>query len=560
MLCKSTYTFLFVVLAALCLQAQDAELIFDGSSSAAPFLMKELTATNGKIYFSGRHQGIEAQSQLYQLNENGVGIHTVKKIEATPAQNPIGGNPDHLTSVDKLLFFNQYESGNRIMKIWVTDGTEAGTHAVVSASTDDYQAMTKGVAFKNQLFYFTENGSKGCRIWRTDGTDAATFLIKDFGPGSNGSYPSNLMVAGNNLYFYLNDQLHGNELWKTDGTSQGTYLVKDINPGAASSLPAVIWELSFASSNGNLYFAANDGVHGTELWTSDGTEAGTAMVTDINPGTEESYPLNFITGNGIVYFSAAASSYTILQNSRIETHFNTKLYRTDGTASGTHAVKNINDNGQHGSDVTCLMFSDDQLFFVAIDNLRKYCFFLSDGTSEGTHQVVFDPKTVQIGSPYGFLNAKNTVYFYSLKDFSFDVWRSNGRIGGTFNLCKTRQDWYKPSYPILLAKDGLYFTSDYGQKLWRVKDVNLASVNGKSFVAFPNPFESSFAVYFSEDIAAGECDLSIYDYLGKNVYHETFHTIDQVYVNTLHNLVPGIYMLTLKYGDKSYSQKMVKSN
>jgi ELWxxDGT repeat protein len=35
---------------------------------------------------------------------------------------------------------------------------------------------------------------------------------------------------------------------------------------------------------GKLFFTAGDGVHGRELWTSDGTEAGTVLVKDIKPG------------------------------------------------------------------------------------------------------------------------------------------------------------------------------------------------------------------------------------------------------------------------------------
>ena len=41
--------------------------------------------------------------------------------------------------------------------------------------------------------------------------------------------------------------------------------------------------------NGTFYFQADDGTHGYELWKSNGTETGTVMVKDINPGSNCSY-------------------------------------------------------------------------------------------------------------------------------------------------------------------------------------------------------------------------------------------------------------------------------
>ena len=65
---------------------------------------------------------------------------------------------------------------------------------------------------------------------------------------------------------------HSLELWKSDGTEAGTVLVKDINPGGGGSAGSLPNHLT--AVDGTLYFTAFDPDTGIELWKSDGTEAG----------------------------------------------------------------------------------------------------------------------------------------------------------------------------------------------------------------------------------------------------------------------------------------------
>src|ERR1041385_6810385 len=101
-------------------------------------------------------------------------------------------------------------------------------------------------------------------------------------------------------YFAATDATHGNGLWKTDGSEAGTQLLVDLNPGAASANPH-----NFIFVNGTLYFVATGDTGGPdELWKTDGTAAGTVPVTDINPGTGSSNISNLVHFNGTPFFTA----------------------------------------------------------------------------------------------------------------------------------------------------------------------------------------------------------------------------------------------------------------
>ena len=87
-------------------------------------------------------------------------------------------------------------------------------------------------------------------------------------------------MSGESCSSRAGDGIHGRELWTSDGTQAGTVLVKDIKPGRASgSFPSYL-----TAVGGRLFFTADDGKHGQELWRSDGTRAGTVLVKDISPG------------------------------------------------------------------------------------------------------------------------------------------------------------------------------------------------------------------------------------------------------------------------------------
>ena len=97
---------------------------------------------------------------------------------------------------------------------------------------------------------------------------AQVVLVEDINPSSS-SVPRSLTNVNGTLFFSADDGTNGDELWKSDGTAEGTVLIKDINLSGDSGLSNLI------NVNGVLFFTANDGGETSDLWKSDGSAGGT---------------------------------------------------------------------------------------------------------------------------------------------------------------------------------------------------------------------------------------------------------------------------------------------
>src|SRR5262245_24540950 len=134
---------------------------------------------------------------------------------------------------------------------------------------------------------------------RTLPSVAAPELVKDINLVTLSSSPGQLVNVNGTAFFTADDGVHGRELWKSDGTPEGIVLVKDIGPGSTGSVPG-----NLTAVGGTLFFTVNLPGVGVELWTSDGTEASTVLVKDIVPGSEGSSPTLLTDVGGTLFFSA----------------------------------------------------------------------------------------------------------------------------------------------------------------------------------------------------------------------------------------------------------------
>jgi ELWxxDGT repeat protein len=187
-----------------------------------------------------------------------------------------------------------------------------------------------------------------------------------------------------------------------------------------------------------VFFAADDGVHGQELWTSDGTEAGTVMVNDIRPGEKGSHPALFAVIHGKAFFAANDGQH------------GNKMWMSDGTASGTRLLGKgpspLSENWSGGGGAV----ARGSLFFTSH---RTYQMWVTDGTTAGTLRLGIEGECIaSVGS---------TVFF--VHNSTSEVWRTDGTRAGTFMLQRLRH----PS--ALFACPG--FTSASGEMFYEGRDL-----------------------------------------------------------------------------------------
>src|SRR5215212_4027587 len=215
-------------------------------------------------------------------------------------------------------------------------------------------APDKVLRTKKWIFFAAITASKGEELWKSDGTKSGTKIVKDIVPGPGDSGPEDIVsTAPRTTFFRAWDKKHGEELWKTDGTAKGTKLIKDINPDLPPGARCKQGDCGIPKGwshpdtvtvmGKQVFFAADDGKHGVELWKSDGTAKGTTLVKDINTVKGNSNPNDkgdainrsaeveklFVVGKTL-YFRASDGKHGV------------ELWKTDGTNKGTKLVKDIN--------------------------------------------------------------------------------------------------------------------------------------------------------------------------------------------------------------------------
>ncbi len=231
-------------------------------------------------------------------------------------------------------------------------------------------------------------------------------LVKDIRPGVTGSTMADLKLFNDKIYFRAHDGVSGVELWKTDGTTDGTALVKDLNSGSGFGY----FLYGYVAGN-KMFYTATDGTSGYEPFVVTQDDQVT-LVADIKAGTSASTP-NYYTALGTdIYFTATNSAK--------------RLYKYDGT----NAPQIVENTLTPGAGVAAL---NGKIIFSAGTSSSNFQLYSYDPSSN-TATLLKTINSSANAAPTAFYVYNNKLYFSAIGTEGKELWISDGTENGTYLL------------------------------------------------------------------------------------------------------------------------------
>ncbi|MEY4927305.1 MAG: hypothetical protein RI894_1741, partial [Bacteroidota bacterium] len=390
---------------------------------------------------------INFQSQVYYVQQTRVDSVTTAHDSLAP---PYYNGTQHAWDAQGVYFFtnavqngglNYYHTNTQTDTVLIAGGANhvgqfAVLHDTLWLQQDSLKSYTHTtgfsphsgrpfsgfIPFQNTLYFFgAATNSFHEALYRIENQQPVLFI--DIAPSGNFQTNNRYAVFNNQLFFDANDGIHGDEVWRTNGTSAGTNLVADISPNANGSFPQ-----NFYIHQNKLYFTARTTATGTELYTTNGTASGTVLLSDLNPGTAGSSPL-FITDSSTnyLYFTAMTAAE------------GREIYRTDGTPTGTLRLRDTWAGTQSGIlNNAPVCFVQQRLCFLSSYATSSNALWQTDGTSANTQALKrFDDNASSAQN--NFMPFGNKLLFSAVTATGVQLFQTEGTAAATsilhaFNL------------------------------------------------------------------------------------------------------------------------------
>lgn len=386
------------------------EMYFTDGTTNGTFLLKDIAPTsfsskcefsnvkmNGNVYFFANDTSV-LRYGLWMTDGTKTGTKKIKSIsrysfpqndnnkQNIVSQITVFKNKIYMTIKDEI---NGYE-------LWVSDGTDTGTHLLL----DIFEGFSNGnprgyFEYKDHLYFIASDLDHGTELWRTDGTKEGTELFIDLFPGNVSGF-----INYNPYFFEINDKLYfrgrgsyaeSEELWVTDGTLAGTKLFKDFNKtfNFSSNLKLI------AQNKDYVIFSASDINNINNLWKFDGTDTtGLSLLFSIS-GTSD-FSKGFILGNSII-FPAFVNS------------FGYEYWVTDGTDSGTKLLADINPGNNTGY-VGFETIIGNRMYMIGQVFISEINIWTSDGTNDSTYTAFKLTPKISRFEVSSFFTFRNQLY------------------------------------------------------------------------------------------------------------------------------------------------------
>lgn len=405
-------------------------------SSEGPLLIGE------RVFFVGRDDTFGQELWV----TDGTVAGTLRVADLNPATG--GSNPDQLTALGERVLFVAREGDTATQALWLSDGTAAGTTKVLPI--EQLGARLRGiVGLANGALLLTGDGFFGNEAWVTDGTAQGTRKIPLPAPAAQrgGGVTWAHAVEGQGYIAFFAAGI-GSELWETDGTLAGsrrisnlpssqflyggsdigrrsvarlhektlflatdgegrriTLWMTDGNPNHTTRLVHIEPELFLENRTElvrvgeKVYFIGRTAATGRELWASDGTVAGTGLVSERCPGPcGATYELTPV-GNRLYFLGENPASRH-------------ELWRAGDGITGVGAVAALPGSDPFRQNLEIAALDSTRLVFRALDPDYGSQLFVSRGHPGTERRLTSVPPPAAGSSPEGLVEVGGRLVFW----------------------------------------------------------------------------------------------------------------------------------------------------